>query len=56
MKSDQLYTENLSSGNLLSGESLLASADSTTAVIGSIPELFEIQKVLMKTGRGTDNY
>jgi len=32
------------------------SADSQTAVIGSITELFEIQKVLMKTGRRTDKY
>lgn len=56
MKSDELYTENLSSGQLLSGKQLVISADSQTAVVGSIPELFEIQKVLMKTGKRTDEY
>ncbi|EAS01818.2 hypothetical protein TTHERM_00565630 (macronuclear) [Tetrahymena thermophila SB210] len=56
MKPDQFYTENFSSGKLNASQTLSISADSQTAVVGSIPEIFEIQKQLMKTGRKTDEY
>ncbi|KAL4437870.1 hypothetical protein ABPG74_001041 [Tetrahymena malaccensis] len=56
MKADQFYTENFSSGKLNASQTLQISADSQTAVVGSIPEIFEIQKQLMKTGRKTDEY
>ncbi|KAL4487468.1 hypothetical protein ABPG72_006988 [Tetrahymena utriculariae] len=56
MKADQFYTENFSSGKLNASQTLQISADSQTAVVGSIPEIFEIQKQLMKTGRKSDEY